>query len=74
MDDLLKALQNKDKKAVRTLSKRLFTTKDGTINRAQISEFESYAPCRISVFELRVGRTTKIGGKLVYNDSTYSIG
>ncbi len=74
MDELLKALQHKDKRAVQIITRRLFMTKDGRVNWAQINEFQSYAPCKVSAFTLNKGMKTSLGGRLVYNDTVYSLG
>lgn len=73
MKALLEALQNKDKKSVKILSRKLFLTKDGNVNHAQINEFESYAPCKVSTFVLKEGMKSTLGGRIKYNDLVYSI-
>ena len=87
MDELLKALQEAmalpaegddgsptallaDK--INGLACELFITDKGRVNRAQVSEFEKYAPCKIFPLE-RDSFGWTVGG-ITYNGRTFSFG
>jgi len=72
MDELLAAMQAGDEDKVNDLACELFITNEGWCNRAQINEFERYAPCKIFPIE-RDSFGWLIGG-IKYNDKTFSYG
>jgi len=74
MEELLKAMQAEkpDEDVINGLACNLFITPYGEINRAQINEFEKFAPCKIYPVE-RDSFGWLIGG-IKYNDKKFTFG
>jgi hypothetical protein len=72
MDELLKALQEGDEEKIDCLACSLLITSGGQINRAQVNEFEKYAPCKI--FPIEQDSFGWLIGGIRYNDKTYLFG
>lgn len=72
MEQLLVALQTGDEDKVNELACELLITSSGQINRAQVSEFEAYAPCKVVCLE-RDSFGWLVGG-IKYGNKTYSFG
>lgn len=72
MDQLLEALKEGDEESINKLAANLFRTRAGGLNKAQINEFERYAPCRI--FTLENNEQSSFMGGIQYNDRTYMFG
>lgn len=72
MEELLKALREGDEEQINKLACELFSMHCGGINRAQINEFEHYAPCTIFTFD-NTDRGTFCGG-IKYHDRTFMFG
>lgn len=72
LQQLLKALQEGNKDAVRGLADELFITSSGQANLLAMNEFERYAPCRIYAVE-----RDSFGwliGCIAYNDKKFYFG
>lgn len=72
MEALLKAMQEGDEEKVNDLACTLFITRNGEANRAQMNEFERYAPCRI--YPLEKDSFGWLIGGIKYNDKVFSFG
>ena len=72
MDELLKALKEGDEEEINKLASRLFRTRSGAPNKAQINEFEHYAPCK--VFSLENVEHSSFMGGILYHNKTYMFG
>lgn len=74
MEELLNELRKEtpDEDVINGLACSLFITTGGHVNKAQISEFEAYAPCKIYPVE-RDSFGWLIGG-IKYNDKQYTFG
>ena len=72
MDELLEALKEGDQEQINQEAQRLFLMRNGGVNKAQINEFEHYAPCKIFVLENE--EHSSCAGGICYNDRTYMFG
>lgn len=74
MEELLKALQQKDQRKVYEIGSKLLVTKDNSINGPQANEFEKYAPCKITEAKSDVFHFRSFVGIIEYNDQVYYFG
>lgn len=72
MEELLDALKEGDQERINNLAAKLFRRRAGGLNKAQINEFERYAPCRI--FTLENNEQSSFMGGIQYHDHTYMFG
>lgn len=74
MDELLKELQKEqpDPDVINGLACDLFITREGRVNRAAVSEFSAYAPCKIYPVE-QDSFGWLIGG-ITYSDKRFTFG
>lgn len=68
MEQLLDAIKRQDTEWVRKIANVLFLTRTNQPNKAQINEFEHFAPCKIKLVQDDEG--TVFVGKIYYNDLT----
>lgn len=66
MDELLAAIRLQDTDRVRILANQLFLTRTNYANKAQINEFEKFAPCKIRLVKEEDGYV--VIGKIYYSN------
>ena len=74
MDVLLLAMQRSQEFLVNILACELFITQDDLCNRAQVDEFEKYAPCRIDIFGYNDQKREEPFGVIRYNNKIFKFG
>lgn len=72
MAELLKALMDEDCGRINRLAQDLFITPRGYTDRAQINEFEKYAPCKVE--PVVRDALMWVMGEIVYNGKRYLYG
>jgi len=74
MDELLKALREGDTRIISTLAKELLVDDHNELKRAQVNEFEHYAPCKIYPAQGDLYHFRCFVGVIEYNKAVYSFG
>jgi hypothetical protein len=74
MDELLEALRKGNAYLINYYALEILVTRSGTLNKAAVQEFESYANCQVVEWQNTTFRRRPYLASIKYGDAEYGFG